>query len=157
MGKWIREKQSFKHRIDIWHVSKSICKNLGNARKERGWAISGECINGIRNHLYCCVLSTNQGSGEMVHAKCVSFLWNIANKHSTYQSYLFPNCAHGHIENTKLIKVGNYIFLISACMVNFTTVANIWGVRGGNASTIISDFTCYNTNGVLALPVPWLS
>ena len=69
LGKWIRETQSCKHLIDIRHVSKSLCKKLTRASKEKDCGIIGEWITGIRNHLYWCALSTPQGFGEMTLAK----------------------------------------------------------------------------------------
>ena len=52
LGEWIRETQSSKNLIDIWHVSKSLTKKLAKASKEKDCGIIGEWITGIQNHLY---------------------------------------------------------------------------------------------------------
>ena len=108
LGKWIRETQSCKHLIDIWHVSKSLCKKLTRASKEKDCGIIGEWITGIRNHLYWCALSTPQGFGEMILAKWMSLLRHIADKHHNHPNPLFPCCAHGDIDKRKWIKIGIY-------------------------------------------------
>ena len=108
LGKWIRETQSCKYLIDIWHVSKSLCKKLTRASKEKDCGLIGEWITGIRNHLYWCALSTPQGFGEMILAKWMSLLRHIADKHHNHPNPLFPCCAHGDIDKRKWIKIGIY-------------------------------------------------
>ena len=92
LTKWVRETQSCKHFIDIWHASKSLCKKPANAKRENGCEIIGEWIQGIKNHLYWCAISTNQGFGDLMVAKWMSLLLHVADE-------LFPDCAHGEIEN----------------------------------------------------------
>ena len=112
IAKWIREKQKdTKHYYDLWHVAKSLCKDLLRAGKESGCEILLKWIKGIKNNLYWSAMSTEMGFGELIVAKWKSIMRHADNKHSEHPDPLFPKCAHDELEPRQRIKIGNISFL----------------------------------------------
>lgn len=108
IAKWIRnEKKETKHFNDIWHVNKSIAKQLKMAGKEKGCEIINEWLGGIRRHLYWSAQTTILGFEELIIAKWKSTVRHMANKHDNHPDALFPSCAHGQIPERKWIPIGN--------------------------------------------------
>ena len=59
IAKWIRaNERGTQHLYDIWHVIRSICKEVINASKEKGMELLQKWDKGIRRDMYWCVLST---------------------------------------------------------------------------------------------------
>jgi hypothetical protein len=53
IAKWIRTKQkTTKHFNDIWHVNKSINKQLRKVSKEKGCEVISDWLKAIHRHLY---------------------------------------------------------------------------------------------------------
>ena len=99
IAKWIRTSQpETNHYHDLWHVSKSITKQLLKASKEKGNEPITAWIKGIKKHLYWCATSTKQGFGELILAKWKSFARHVTDKHSDHPDLLFKECAHAEIE-----------------------------------------------------------
>ena len=71
IAKWIKQTQKSQtsHFFDIWHVARSIHKKLFKASKEKGYENIKYWLNGVRNHLYWCVTSTELGFEELILAK----------------------------------------------------------------------------------------
>ena len=115
IAKWIKtDEKSTQHYYDIWHIARSICKELASAGKEKGLERISHWIKAIRRHLYWCVLSTKQGFGELIAAKWRSIIPHIANEHEGHDSPLFKQCAHGELEKRKWIKIGENFSLLSS-------------------------------------------
>ena len=114
IAKWIRQSQTnTTHLFDIWHVARSVVKNLLKASKEKGYELIKEWIKGVRNHLYWCTTSSTQGFQEMIIAKWRSFMRHVCNKHKDHPDSLFKECVHDDdIEPRKWMKIGKYIFVI---------------------------------------------
>ena len=107
IAKWVRNnKTKTRHYFDIWHVAKSICKNVIAAGREKGLEKLQCWVKGIRRHLYWCVLSTKQGFGALIGAKWESILRHIAGKQDSHENQLFPKCAHQELAKIKVIKIG---------------------------------------------------
>ena len=82
IAKWIKESEkNTDHYNDIWHVNKSINKQVFKASKEKGCEVLKDWLEGIRSHLYWCVQSTRLGYAELIAAKWKSTVRHIANKH----------------------------------------------------------------------------
>lgn len=110
IAKWIAEShKGTKHLFDLWHVCKSVVKQILKASKEQGCEILKDWHKSIKKHLYWCATSTKQGFGELILAKWKSHLRHISGKHSNHPDPLFPNCAHGELtEQSRWIKFGMF-------------------------------------------------
>jgi len=107
IAKWIRECQPRTcHFYDIWHVARSISKNMLKASKEKGFEIIKKWMKGVRRHLYWCATSTKQGFEEMILAKWKSFMRHVANRHDGHPDVLYKECAHDDLEPRNWIKIG---------------------------------------------------
>ena len=71
-------------------------KKLEALAKQKDCELVGQWQRIIINHMYWCVASTPDGSGELVKAKWLSLEHHIHNIH-TRHSTLFPMCAHGEL------------------------------------------------------------
>ena len=107
VGKWSRTTQpETTHFHDLWHVAKSITKQLLAVCKEKGNEAIRFWVKGIRSHLYWSVLSTQQGFGDLIVAKWTSIMGHISNKHDEHPNPLFAKCAHGDIAPRQWIPKG---------------------------------------------------
>ena len=107
VAKWIRTTQpETTHFHDLWHVAKSITKQLLAVCKEKGNEAIRFWVKGIRSHLYWSVLSTQQGFGDLIVAKWTSIMGHISNKHDDHPNPLFAKCAHGDIAPRQWIPKG---------------------------------------------------
>ena len=107
IAKWIREhEQETKHFFDIWHVAKSITKQLLKIGKESGCELVLKWQRSIKNHLHWCATSTNLGFGELILAKWKSLIRHISNKHSNLPDPLFTQCAHEDTPSRSWIRKG---------------------------------------------------
>ena len=107
IAKWIREMQkNTLHFFDIWHVARSVSKQLSKMSKEHGCEVIKTWIKGVRNHIYWCATSTTQGFEDMILAKWKSFMRHVSNKHKDHDSPIFRECAHGELQPRAWIKVG---------------------------------------------------
>jgi solute carrier family 8 (sodium/calcium exchanger) len=66
-----------KHFFDIWHVARSVAKQMMKAGKEKGCEVILSWIKGVRNHIYWCATSTKEGFKQMILAKWKSFLYHV--------------------------------------------------------------------------------
>lgn len=99
IAKWIREFQKDTlHLYDIWHVCKSIQRDILKASKEKGCEILKDWSKAIKNHLYWCATSTMQGFGDLVVAKWTSIVRHVSNKHGNHPNPLYKKCEHGDLE-----------------------------------------------------------
>ena len=104
IAKWIKQTQpKTSHFFDIWHVARSIHKKLFKASKEKGYENIKYWLNGVRNHLYWCVTSTELGFEELILAK-----WKCSNTHKDHPYSLFTACAHEEIAQRRWNKIGRY-------------------------------------------------
>lgn len=95
IAKWIRESHAkIEHFFDIWHIAKAITKKMVKAAKGKGCEKISEWIKGIRNHIYWCATSTNEGFQQLILAKWQSYTRHISNKHSKHANKLFMKCVH---------------------------------------------------------------
>ena len=109
IAKWIRETQKdTKHYFDIWHVARTVSKNLLSASRELGCDVIKQWIRGVRNHIYWCVTSTKAGFESMITAKWSSFMRHVANKHKNHLDPLYKECNHQELEARDWIKMGLY-------------------------------------------------
>ena len=100
IAKWIRTKQKrTKHYNDIWHVNKSINKQLRKVSKEKGCEIINDWLKGICGHLYWSAQTTIPGFEDLIVAKWKSTVRHMAGKHKDHPYALFPSCGHGELEN----------------------------------------------------------
>ena len=86
------------HLFDIWHVCKSIQKDILKSSKEKGCEILKEWSKAIKNHLYWCTTSTKQGLGALIVAKWTSIVRHVVNKHDNHPNPLYKKCHHGEFE-----------------------------------------------------------
>lgn len=128
LAKLVRENYSeIQHRYDIWHVAKSECcysvynhvqtfipykgfkkkvEKLGKKKdceEVRGW------IKSMVNHLYWCVMSSEDGDQQMVLEKWKSMGRHIHNQHSGHGSK-YKRCAHRHLRARKWLKYRKFFF-----------------------------------------------
>ncbi|CAH1242316.1 Hypp6572 [Branchiostoma lanceolatum] len=102
IGSWLREEQKgTAHFYDLWHVCKSLVKELRKACKDKGCEVIKDWLKSIKKHLYWCALSTSQGFGELIVAKWKSIVRHIAGKHDDHPDTSFPTCAHGPLEQER--------------------------------------------------------
>ncbi|XP_063042841.1 uncharacterized protein LOC134437278 [Engraulis encrasicolus] len=102
IGKWMKEEQkNTSHFYDLWHVCKSLVKDLRKASKERGCEVIKDWSKSIKKHLYWCALSTSQGFGQLILAKWKSIVRHIAGKHDDHPDEAFPTCAHGPLKQER--------------------------------------------------------
>ena len=121
IAKWIREQRpNTSHFYDIWHVAKSITKNLLKISKEAGCGIIQHWMKAIRHHLFWCATSTKRGFGNLIVAKWLSFLRHVSNQHTDHPDPLYTKCNHGEIENRLWIHRGlcklNFRLLLCGCI-----------------------------------------
>ena len=113
VAKWIRTKEKdTQHFNDIWHVNKSINKQLRKASKEKGCEIIQEWLKAVRNHLYWSAQSTIPGFEDLIVAKWKSSVRHMANKHEDYPDKLFTACAHAELEPRNWILMGTINLLV---------------------------------------------
>ncbi|XP_066270376.1 uncharacterized protein [Branchiostoma lanceolatum] len=99
---WIRDEQKdTAHFFDLWHVCKSLVKELSKASKEKGCEVIKHWIRSIKKHMYWCALSTTQGFCDLIVAKWKSIVRHVANKHDSHPDESFPKCAHGRIDHDR--------------------------------------------------------
>ncbi len=116
VAKWLREdpETSVNHFYDIWHVARTVVKKLEKAGKKKHCENIKEWITAIRNHIYWCATSTQEGFGELIVAKWKSFMNHIQDTHENHEDNSFPKCAHGRLEQKRpWIKNGNFFCLLS--------------------------------------------
>ena len=107
IAKWIRTKQKeTKHFNDIWHVNKSINKQLRKVSKEKGCEIINDWLKSVRKHLYWSAQTTIPGFEALIVAKWKSTVRDMAGKHEDHPDPLFTSCAHGELEERKWIPIG---------------------------------------------------
>ena len=115
LAKWMREKHpEIIHFFDIWHIAKSLCKELLKASKEKGCDIIKDWMTGIRNHLYWCATSTTEGFSQLIVEKWKSIMYHVSNRHDVFPYKHFKKCAHEEVSKKKWIKLGKFV-----CKVNF--------------------------------------
>ena len=115
IAKWIREKEKETKHYDIWHVNKSINKQLRKAGEEKGCEIINDWLKGVRRHLYWSAQTTVPGFGDLIVAKWKSTVRHMAGKHEDHPDPLFTSCAHGEIEERKWIPIGNLNNIVITC------------------------------------------
>lgn len=95
---WVKAHRSTTtHYYDLWHIAKSLNKNLHKASKTKGFEVIGMWKKPIKKHLYWCVTTTQQGFSALVLAKWQSVIRHISNVHTEHPSPLFPKCLHGEL------------------------------------------------------------
>ena len=109
IAKWIRENQpETNHLFDIWHVAKSVTKQLLKAGKESGCELLVKWQKSLKNHLHWCATSTRLGFGELILAKWKSITRHVCNEHNGHPDPLFKKCAHGSLSKRLWIKKGKF-------------------------------------------------
>lgn len=104
IAKWIRTKEKeTTHYNDIWHVNKSINKQLRKVAKEKGCEVINDWMKSVRNHLYWSVQSTVPGFEALITAKWKSTVRHMAGKHEDHPDPLFPSCDHDELEPRKCV------------------------------------------------------
>ena len=112
IAKWIRTKQKgTKQYNDIWHVNKSINKQLRKVSKEKGCEIINDWLKGIHRHLYWSAQTTIPGFEDLIVAKWKSTVQHMAGKHEDHPDPLFTTCGHEELEERKWDTYG-YCFCI---------------------------------------------
>lgn len=105
IAKWIRTSQkSTTHFFDIWHVAKSVIKQVLKVSKESGCVILKDWTKAIKTHLYWCATSTKSGFGNLVVAKWKSFMRHVCDIHKDHPDELYKQCAHGELDKRKWLK-----------------------------------------------------
>jgi solute carrier family 8 (sodium/calcium exchanger) len=62
IAKWIRTcHPAVKNYYDIWHIAIAVIKKMLKTSKEKGCEIISQWTRGVRNHIYWCSTSTNEG------------------------------------------------------------------------------------------------
>lgn len=88
------------HQFDIWHVCKSIKKNL--FKKAKTDESLHPWIRSITNHFWWCC-KTCEGNPKLLHEKWISVLHHVRNKHSWKRDSRFEllhKCAHKRLPPT---------------------------------------------------------
>ena len=105
IAKWIRcYQKTTQHFFDLWHIAKSITKQVIKASEEKGCEVLQKWTKGLKTHLYWCATSTKPGFGEMIVAKWTSFMYHVCNKHDGHPNELYKQCAHAELEKRKWLK-----------------------------------------------------
>ncbi|KAG8451728.1 hypothetical protein GDO86_003792 [Hymenochirus boettgeri] len=87
------------HQVDVWHLAKSVSKQLVAASKKRGCSDLKTWITPIINHLLWCAQSCEQDQDKILD-KWKSVMFHIANKHTFPSLKHYKKCGHGPIENS---------------------------------------------------------
>ena len=107
IAKWIKTKQKgTKHYNDIWHVNKSINKQLRKLSKEKGCEIINDWLKGIHRHLYWSAQTTIPSFEDFIVAKWKSTVRHMTGKHEDHPDPLFTTCGHEELEERKWIPMG---------------------------------------------------
>lgn len=130
IAKWLREqRKDTLHLYDLWHVCKSLCKQILKASKEKGCECLKDWMSSIKKHLYWCALSTKQGFGALILAKWKSLLRHISGKHKDHPDPLFPKCGHAEYEvRRQWVKFGKFfIIIIRTSWIHVVVINRITG------------------------------
>ena len=88
------------HQFDIWHLAKSIKKNILSASKKKSTAVLNDWLRSIINHLYFCAQSCD-GNAEKLIELWLSELNHICGVHRWQQSSRFQtvvSCLHEEMD-----------------------------------------------------------
>eukprot|EP00795_Rhopilema_esculentum_P005350 gene5350-525_t len=85
-----------KHSFDCWHICKGVESKLTKAGQKKGASLIQNWIKAIVNHIYW-IASTSGHEKELKKEKWLSVLNHMCNIHAGHGD-LFPNCAHGDID-----------------------------------------------------------
>jgi solute carrier family 8 (sodium/calcium exchanger) len=102
--KWIREEMpDTRHKFDVWHVAKSFRKKVEKVSKQKDCEVIGEWVRSMVNHLYWCIMSTEEGDDECIKEKWLSLLNHLHNKHKGHGK-IYKECQHGKLHKRKWLK-----------------------------------------------------
>jgi len=111
IAKWIRTSHpGVTHFFDIWHIVKSVTKKMIKASKEKGCEIISHWIKAVRNHIYWCATSTNEGFQQLILAKWQSFTRHVSNRHDKHPDPLYTKCDHDKLQPRQWLKEGKWSF-----------------------------------------------
>lgn len=110
IAKWIREQvPETRHYFDIWHVAKSVTKELLKVGKESGCSLLVKWQKALKNHVHWCATSTKLGFGQLILAKWKSIIRHVCNKHTNHPDPLFKQCAHGPLSRRCWLEKGKIL------------------------------------------------
>ena len=116
VAKWLRESfENVAHYYDIWHVARTIIKKLTKAAQEKDCERIKEWTTSIRNHLYWCVTTTQEGFGELILAKWKSIMNHIEDVHDEHSDKLFNKCIHERLKKRHWIRNGEPYCKLLCC------------------------------------------
>ena len=92
-----------KHQYDVWHLSKTIIKELNKKAKKKAYKDLLPWIQSVSNHLWWSA-ATCGGDEELLREKWVSILHHVRNKHSWTGSKKFKKCAHPRLNRREIRK-----------------------------------------------------
>jgi hypothetical protein len=85
-----------KHSYDVWHLSKSVCKDLWAASKLKKCQTLGVWIKSIRNMLYFSFANC-KGNALLLHEMIMSIPKHVSGVHSFPENTHFKHCLHGDL------------------------------------------------------------
>ena len=91
------------HQYDVWHLAKSVVKNLSKKAKVKGCEELLPWIKSISNHLWWCP-ATCEKSADLLHEKWKSILEHVQNKHTWTGFKLVHECSHPRLTNHQMRK-----------------------------------------------------
>ena len=102
--KFMREEYSHVlHQFDIWHVGKSIKKEIAKLGKKTDNQHLFECLKSIINHFWWCCASCNGDISELKE-KWASILHHASNVHSWEGNTIHHQCSHSDLSTGRHTK-----------------------------------------------------
>ncbi|KAJ8041548.1 hypothetical protein HOLleu_12400 [Holothuria leucospilota] len=102
VAKWVRENLvplGIQHYYDVWHIAKSIKKQLKALANRRGCEAILKWQHSIINHVYWAASSTPEADQELILEKFLSIGNHVQNVHTGHQGERFTECAHPPISD----------------------------------------------------------
>lgn len=81
------------HQFDVWHLAKSVTKNLTKRASKGDASALNQWIQSISNHLYWCA-QTAAGNADLLVEKWLSCTHHVVNIH-TWNGGMMSQCEHG--------------------------------------------------------------
>ena len=95
--KYLKDKKSPRHQLDIWHKSKNIKKKITKLAKNKLNSELQTWSKSLINHFWWCC-STCNGNVHLLREKWISILSHVCDIHEFNDNKLFKKCSHGPIQ-----------------------------------------------------------
>ena len=101
--KFMDERKKEEYEYDLWHVTKSIKKDLSKKMKKKGCAAIGPWIKCITNHLWWASENCN-GDVEKLKSDWLSLQYHIVNLHQWRVNGQWKECPHEVLSQEKMMR-----------------------------------------------------